>query len=126
MNEKLLEKALARIDELNKENDEFRQVISGQAARIETLRREKEQCSEIVDRVIDNLQMDKTQIIEQEQVIGKLPVCPYCATKDEEISDCPAIAFPGDADFHECAKCGKEYRVEMVEGYVTEKSEEGE
>jgi phage shock protein A len=41
--EQLVEKALEHIEELKRENSELKQVISGQAARIETMRRQIEE-----------------------------------------------------------------------------------
>jgi phage shock protein A len=41
--EQLLEKALDRIAELERENSDLKQVISGQAARIERMRRQIEE-----------------------------------------------------------------------------------
>jgi hypothetical protein len=55
--------------------------------------------------------------------ITRQPVCPWCGNIDTEIHDCPCIVCPGDADYHECDVCGKPYRVEMVEGYVTERAD---
>jgi hypothetical protein len=78
------------------------------------------------DKQLNDMYPEDESMNADEPIIGRLPVCPYCGTKDEEIHDCPAIAFPGDADFHECEACGKEYYVEMVEAYMTQKTEEGE